>query len=318
MAENKTRKIISADTGEEVVEGAKKKVQSAEAAAKKKITAAETTAKKKVTAAETTAKEAAENIEEAVETAAPKAAKIKEAKKTGSATGLRIGAILLFVAAIVFEVLAILIVFGKINLTFLPMIWQLIIMIVLDLACVIIGAQLWKKANHIDPASEKNKVKFWIWNNMGVIAAIVAFVPIIIIMLANKNLDKKTKVICTVVAVIALLIGGLTAYDWNPVSLEQKEAAVDVLGDTQVYWAPFGKVYHTSQDCSALNRSETLTVGTVEQAIAANRVRLCSFCAKRDSIEGVATDDFARDEIAETVDNAAEIAEGAATTDQAA
>ncbi|MBQ9534605.1 MAG: hypothetical protein IJU78_02010 [Clostridia bacterium] len=215
----------------------------------------------------------------------------KPAPEVGNATGLRIGAVVLWAAAIIFEVLAVLIVFGKINMTFLPVMWQLIIMIVLDLACVIIGAQLWKKANHIDPASEKNKLKFWLWNNMGVIVCIIAFVPLIIIMLTNKNLDKKTKAICVVVAIIALLIGGLAGYDWNPVSEEQKAAAEQALGDTTVYWAPFGKVYHTHEDCSALNRSESLTYGDVEQAIASNRTRLCSFCASRDNISGVVTDE---------------------------
>ena len=216
---------------------------------------------------------------------------VKPAPEKGSAGGLRIGAVILWVLALVFEVLAALVLFGKINLTFLPVMYQLIAFIVLDLVCVIVGSQLWKKANRIDPASEKNKVKFWLWNNMGVIVCCFAFIPIVILMLSNKDLDKKTKAICTVVAVIALLIGGLTSVDWDPVSQEQLTQAEQALGDTQVYWAPFGKVYHTHEDCQALNNSETLTVGTVDQAIAANRTRLCSFCAKRDSITGVVTDD---------------------------
>jgi len=229
---------------------------------------------------------------DSAEAAKPVKPQAKPAPENGNPMGLRIGAVILWVAAIIFEVLAILIVAGKINMTFLPVKWQLIVMIVLDLICVIVGAQLWKKANHIDPVSEQNKVKFWLWNNMGVIACVVAFVPIIILMLANKNLDKQTKVLCTVVAVIALLIGGLVSYDWNPISLEQKEAAVEALGDTDVYWAPFGKVYHTHEDCQALNHSETLTFGTVDQAIAAGRTRLCSFCAGRDQITDVVTDEL--------------------------
>ena len=217
--------------------------------------------------------------------------KIKEAKPVGNAGGLRIGAVCLWVLALVFEILALLVLNGKISLSFMPTLWQLILFIVLDLACVIIGAQLWKKANHIKPASEKNKLLFWLWNNMGVIAAVICFLPLIILLLANKDLDKKTKAIAVVVAIVALLIGGVSSYDFNPVSQEQQEAAISALGDEQVYWAPFGKVYHTHEDCSALNQSDTLTVGTVEQAIAANRTRLCSFCAKRDAITGVVTDD---------------------------
>lgn len=219
-----------------------------------------------------------------------KAPKKKEAAPVGNAKGLRFGAVGLWVLAIVMEVLALLVVLGKINLKFMPTLYQLIAFLVLDLAFVIIGAQLWKKANRIDPVSEANKLKFWLWNNMGVIACVVAFVPVIILMLTNKDLDKKTKTIATVVAIIALLIGGVCSYDFNPVSEEQQEAAISALGDENVFWSPFGKVYHTHDDCQSLNQSDTLTYGTVEQAIAANRTRLCAFCAKNDNITGVVTD----------------------------
>ena len=216
--------------------------------------------------------------------------KMKEAAPVGNAKGLRVGAVVLWVLALVMEVLALLVVLGKINLRFMPTLYQLIAFLVLDLVFVIVGAQLWKKANRIDPVSEANKLKFWLWNNMGVIACVVAFVPVIILLLSNKNLDKKTKTIATVVAIIALLIGGVCSYDFNPVSEEQQEAAINALGDEHVFWAPFGKVYHTHDDCQALNQSDALTYGTVKQAIAANRTRLCYFCAEKDNITGVVTD----------------------------
>ena len=92
------------------------------------------------------------------------------------------------------------------------------------------------------------------------------------------------------VAIIALLIGGVASYDFNPVSEEQMEAAVTTLGESDVYWSPFGKVYHTDSECQSLNQTETLTMGTVEQAIAANRTRLCKFCADNDAITGVVTE----------------------------
>jgi hypothetical protein len=213
------------------------------------------------------------------------------AKPVGNAGGLRVGAVILSVVAIIFEVLAVLVLFGKVNITFMPQLWQLIAFIVLDLVCVIIGSQLWKKANHIKPASKQNALKFWLLNNMGVIVSCFAFVPIIILMLTNKDLDKKTKTIAVIAAVIALIIGGAASIDYNPVSQEELTAAEAALGETTVYWSPFGKVYHTHDDCSALNVSETLTYGTVDQAIAENRTRLCKFCAKRDNIENVTTDE---------------------------
>ena len=240
MAEPKKKKIVSADTGEEVAAGSKKRPAAV---------------------------------------AAP---------PVGNATGLRVGAIILWVFAIVFEILAVLVLNGKVDLKFNPL-YQLILFIVLDLACVIIGAQLWKKANHIKPASEKNPFLFWLWNNMGVVVCCFAFVPFIILLLTNKEIDQKTKTIAVVAAAIALLIGGATSIDYNPVSAEQQEAAMEAIVD-DVYWSPFGKVYHTHDDCQALNQSEQLTYGTVEQAIAAGRTRLCSFCAKRDEITGVVTD----------------------------
>ncbi len=213
----------------------------------------------------------------------------KEAAPVGNATGLRVGAVVLWLVAIALEVLAVLIFNGNVTWTFMPTLWQIIIALVLDLVCVIIGSQLWKKANHIKPASEKNKFLFWLWNNMGVIVCAVAFIPFVILALTNKEADKKTKAIATVVAVIALLIGGLASYDFNPVSEEQQQAAMNAIAD-DVYWSPFGKVYHTHDDCQALNQSDTLTYGTVEQAIADGRTRLCAFCAKRDDISGVVTD----------------------------
>ena len=156
---------------------------------------------------------------------------IKEAKPVGNAGGLRCGAIICWLVAICFEVLGFLMYFGKVNISFLPTLAGIIAVLVLDLIFVIIGSQLWKKANHIDPASEKNPVKFFLWNNMGVIVCILAFLPYIILILTDKQnkLDKKTKAIAVVVGIIALLIGGLASYDWNPISAEQKEAAEQVI-----------------------------------------------------------------------------------------
>ncbi|MBO4359030.1 MAG: hypothetical protein J5796_04435 [Erysipelotrichaceae bacterium] len=219
--------------------------------------------------------------------------KVKEAKPVdvSKAKPLRIGAVLLWILALALEVCALMVFLGKLDLKFMPQLYQLIGFLVLDLIVVILGAQLWKKANHIDPVSEENPTKFWLWNNMGLIACAFCFFPFVVLVLTNKDADKKTKTIATVAAVICLLIGGVASYDFNPVSAEQKAAAIDVLGNERVYWSTFGRVYHTHDDCPHLNQSETLTYGTAEEAIAAGRVRLCKTCAKADGITGVTTDD---------------------------
>ena len=237
--------------------------------------------KKNLVAADDKTKAAAKEVEK----------NMKQAKPVGDSAPLRIGAIICWIFALLCEVGAFLVLNGKFNLKFLPSMWQIIILLVLDLILIIVGASFWKKANHISPASEKNKLKFWLWNNMGVLVTVICFVPFIILLLLNKDLDKKTKGILCAVAVVAMLLAGAGSYDYNPVSSEMQEAAIQTLGDETVYWAPFGKVYHTHSDCGSLNQSDTLTYGTVAEAIAAGRSRLCSFCARRDAITGVATDE---------------------------
>lgn len=216
--------------------------------------------------------------------------KMKEAKPVGNAGGLRAGAIVCWLLALACEAVGILMLFGKINITFMSTLVCIIVVLVVDLIFVIIGSQLWKKANHIKPASKKNKVQFFLWNNMGVIVCILAFVPYLVLLLKDKNLDKKTKTIAAVAAIIALVIGGLTSVDYNPVSEEELTAATQTI-DGNVYWSQFGKVYHTSEDCQHINNSDTVYYGTVDEAIAVNRTRLCNTCAHRDNISGVATDE---------------------------
>lgn len=217
-------------------------------------------------------------------------AKVVEA--SGSDTGFRVGAILCWVLAFVAEILAILIVVGKINWTFASTLVQLIIFIVLDLIFVIIASVLWKRANHINPASEKNKFLFALQNNLGSFMSILCFLPLIILILTSKDekMDKKTKTFAVIAAVVALLIGGVAGIDFNPVSEEQLTAATETITE-DVYWTQFGKVYHLDPECQALNRSDALSVGAVNAAIENGKTRLCKFCAKNHEIENVVTDE---------------------------
>lgn len=203
----------------------------------------------------------------------------KPAEGKAGAKKYRILAVVLWLVAIACEVIAILLIAQK--LTWQPQLLWLIVFLVVDLGCVIAGSQFWKKANRLDPASEKNKVKFWLWNNLGVIVSVLAFVPFIIIALTNKDTDKKTKTIAVVVAIIALLIGGVSSYDFNPISAEQKESMEAEYQGVTVYWTKSGTVYHLDADCSHLNHSEELMYGDVDQAIEANKTRVCKDCEKR-------------------------------------
>ena len=205
----------------------------------------------------------------------------------GSTVGLRIGAVALWLLALVCEAFAVMALleyffppFGMSPMAFL------IGMIVLDLAFTIFAAQLWKKANHIKPMSEKRgKLLFYLWNELGVIMACICFIPMIVILLKNDKLDKKTKTIATVCAIIALLISGTVSADWNPITAEQKEEAEAQI-TTNVYWTQFGHKYHLKwsadgdeESCCSYLRGKEPYEGTVTQAIEAGRTSICSYCA---------------------------------------
>ena len=210
---------------------------------------------------------------------------VKEEDKS-SAKSKRIIGVILWVLAIACEIIAILNVFGKIDLPKLSQTVWLVGLILLDLIFVVIGSNLWKKANHIDPVSEKNKTKFWLWNNLGSIVSVIAFLPLIIIVLLNKDMDKKSK---TIVSVI-----GISSYDWSPVSSEQLENAraeilangnydVDENGKPIVYWLEHSKKYHINSNCSAINRSnttDTIYSGTIDAAFQKGLTEPCRICIK--------------------------------------
>ena len=213
-----------------------------------------------------------------------KAAIASAAASSGQSTvGLRVGAAALWLLAIVCEFVALAVITEATIiplLTSVPPLYQGIAFLILDLALVIVGSQLWKKANHIKPASEKNAVLFWIWNNMGVIVCAAAFLPFIVLLLKDEKADKKTKTVGTVVAAIALLIAGVSSYDFNPISAEQ----VEQYAASTVYWTEYGSRLHTHNDCQALSRTapENLHSGTIAQAEEAGRSTLCKYCEKRD------------------------------------
>ena len=195
-----------------------------------------------------------------------------------SATGKRIAAVILWVLALAAEVGAILMLNGTWYIPEEQKMYWLIGALVIDLILVI-GSQLWKKANRLDPASKQSSVKFFLWNNMGLIASVICFLPIVILLLANKDLDGKTKKIVTVVAAIALVLASLFSIDFNPVSAEELADAQQAVGTGSVYWTRFGKSYHLDPNCHTLMRSSKVYQGTIEEAFEANRTDPCDFCA---------------------------------------
>ncbi|MBN1790602.1 MAG: hypothetical protein JW830_08910 [Bacteroidales bacterium] len=202
----------------------------------------------------------------------------------GKARNLRIIAVISWIVAIGAEVLAILVLRKvPVNTTWL------ILLIIAALIFAVIGSLLWKKSNRLDPASEKDKVKFFIQNQLGLIISIIAFLPLVILIFTNKDLSGKQKGLVGTIAVIALAIAGLTGIDFNPPSQEQyleQTQQVESLnnGLNLVYWTKSGRSYHLYQDCSYINtdRTDEIFEGTVAQARELKNITdLCDRCENR-------------------------------------
>lgn len=133
----------------------------------------------------------------------------------GQAKQLRLFAFLAWIIAIGGEVYAIL------KLLHPEMMTWLIVTIVVILALSITGSLLWKRANRLDPASSQDKAKFFIQSQLGAIMGVLAFLPLVIFIFTNKNMDGKTKGIVGTIGIVALLIAGITGVDFNPPSIEK-------------------------------------------------------------------------------------------------
>lgn len=209
----------------------------------------------------------------------------------GQAKQLRLFAALLWIGAIVAQIFVIRFILKAVNAEeSILNVWT-IGLVVLDLVLVLIGSMLWKKAGRLDPPSEKNKFLFLLQSQLGVVAAVVAFLPLIIFVLTNKNIDGKQKAIFGSIAGVAMLIAGLGSYDYNPPSIEKyteqinsQTAEIEKLaGKDLVYWTPAGNKLHIYKDCQHI-RNSNVSDGSVEQAWQARKIdnnEICKTCISK-------------------------------------
>jgi hypothetical protein len=198
---------------------------------------------------------------------------------------LRLFAILAWVVAIGLQAYAIFFVLLQppVNMALL------IGVIVVNLILALVGSTLWKKANRLDPASEANPTKFFLQNQLGAIMGVLAFLPLVILIFANKDLSGKQKGIVGTIAVVAMLIAGIAGVDFDPPSIEQyteQTRTVEMLNEGRnfVYWTPSGNRYHLYSDCSYIttDRTSEIKEGTVAQARELRNISdLCQRCRNR-------------------------------------
>ncbi|HET6535191.1 MAG TPA: hypothetical protein VFG41_03325 [Sphingomicrobium sp.] len=85
----------------------------------------------------------------------------------------------------------------------------------------IAGSLMWKAANKHDPASKSEPFKFFVQNQLGAIITLVAFLPLIVLIFLDKDMDPKNKKIAGGVGVVLAAAATLIGVSWNPPSVEQ-------------------------------------------------------------------------------------------------
>src|SRR4051812_34068722 len=85
----------------------------------------------------------------------------------------------------------------------------------------IAGSLMWKAANKHDPARESDKATFFFQNQLGAIITVIAFLPLIVLIFMDKDIDPKNKKIAGGIAVALAAAATLIGIDFNPPSVEQ-------------------------------------------------------------------------------------------------
>src|SRR5690348_1866882 len=136
-----------------------------------------------------------------------------------AATRLRIFAAISWVIAIGTEIFGVVMLRQhKFDHGNLPLLIGILVVIAIF---AIAGSLMWKAANKHDPASKADPARFFFQNQLGAIITVIAFLPLIVLIFLDKDMDPKNKKIAGGIGA-ALAIGAtLIGIDFNPPSTEQ-------------------------------------------------------------------------------------------------
>src|SRR6478752_8317823 len=85
----------------------------------------------------------------------------------------------------------------------------------------IAGSLMWKAANKHDPARESDTARFFFQNQLGAIITVIAFLPLIVLIFMDKDMDPKNKKVAGGIGVVLAVVATLIGVDFNPPSTEQ-------------------------------------------------------------------------------------------------
>src|SRR5665213_2827497 len=85
----------------------------------------------------------------------------------------------------------------------------------------IAGSLMWKAANKQNPASQADAFRFFVQNQLGAIITLIAFLPLIVLILSDKNMDPKNKQIAGGIGAVLAVVAVLFGVNLKPPSVEQ-------------------------------------------------------------------------------------------------
>lgn len=200
-----------------------------------------------------------------------------EPEAKAKATRLRVISWIVWVLAIGVQAFAIFWILKQVPVNM----WLLIGAIVVTGALSVTGSLCWKQANRLDPASKVDTVRFFVQNQLGAIMAIVSFLPLIILIFLNKNMDGKQKAVAGGIGIVVLLIATAFGISYQSPSQEQYAEETNIVqqltGEDLVFWTKSGGVFHVCEAVPDVNKESqdgTIYSGTVAAAHEAGKDRL--------------------------------------------
>jgi hypothetical protein len=85
----------------------------------------------------------------------------------------------------------------------------------------IAGSMLWKAANRHNPASRADTFRFFVQNQLGAIITMIAFLPLIVLIFMDKDMDPKNKQIAGGAGIVLAVVAALLGVSFKPPSVEQ-------------------------------------------------------------------------------------------------
>ena len=136
-----------------------------------------------------------------------------------AATRLRLFAALSWIVAIGGQIAGVVLLYQhKFDHGNLPLLIGLLVVIAVF---AIAGSLMWKAANKHDPASKSEPVKYFIQNQLGAIITVLAFLPLVVLIFMDKDMDPKNKKIAGGIGAVLAVAATLIGVDFNPASVEQ-------------------------------------------------------------------------------------------------